>query len=71
MNKIKVVVRYWVGTTQHEGTATTYAGAMRLAIRNQNARGPTFWESGRKLADDGNGLAYEDELEKGRTVYAV
>lgn len=64
-------MNYWRGTMRMTGTATTYAGAMRLASRNQNAYAPTFFHGTRKLADDGNGLAYEDELERGNVVYAV
>ena len=43
-----------------EGTATTYAGAMRIAGRNQNAYPPKFYDpEGRELHDLGNCLAYE------------
>ena len=70
-NKIEVTVYYWLGTTQVSGKATSYAGAMRLADKNRNAYSPTFFHGDRKLIDDGNGLAYEDEAEKGSTVYAV
>lgn len=53
----KITVRYWIGTTQHEGTATTYRGAMRIADRNQNAYGPTFWGAdGNQLGDNSYGL---------------
>lgn len=68
---IEITVKYWRGTTQHEGKATDYAGAMELASKNQNAFPATFYHEGRKLADDGNGLAYEDKLEQGVTEYAV
>lgn len=56
---MKIIVRYWLSTTQVEGTAKTYAGAMRLASKNQNTHAPTFYdENGVELRDDGNGLAY-------------
>lgn len=66
-----ITVRYWLGTSEAEEIAYTYAGAMKIAARNRNKYDPTFWESGRKLIDDGCGLAYEDEAEDGRRVYAV
>ncbi len=68
-----ITVNYWRGTTQCTAEASGYAEAMRIADRNQNAFDPTFYEtgSGRKLIDDGNGLAYEDEADQGRTLYAV
>jgi hypothetical protein len=66
-----VTVYYWQGTTQRTGTATSYEDAMELADQNQNAYGPTFFHGERALVDDGCGLAYEDELNAGRTVYAV
>jgi len=69
--RVRVRVEYWCGTTQVTGTATTYRGAMRLAAKNRNACSPKFYEGDRELLDDGNGLAYADELEHGRTVYAV
>ena len=57
----KVIVKYWRGTTRHEGTAKTYKGAMRIASRNQNAYPPRFYDaSGRELYDTGYGLAYAD-----------
>jgi hypothetical protein len=63
----KIVVKYWRGTTRMEGNATNYAGAMRIAAKNQNAYGPTFWtESGEQLHDDGNGLATDADIEAGR-----
>jgi hypothetical protein len=68
---VKIRVNYWRGTTQQTGTATTYRGAMRIASRNQNAHSPTFWDGERQLIDDGLGLAYLDEADKGKTVYAV
>ncbi len=53
-------VTYWRGTTQCEGKATTYRGAMRIASRNRNAYGPCFYAAdGEKLLDDGNGLMRE------------
>lgn len=52
-----VTVKWWRGTTQLEGKARTYRGAMRLA-----AWPARFYdEAGRRLHDDGVGLAYEDE----------
>lgn len=75
-----VTVKYWIGTTQHEGKATTYKGAMRLASKNRNAYSPSFYDSkGVELFDDGIGLAYPDAetvlAESGavieRRVYAV
>lgn len=72
-----VTVKYWIGTTQYDGKATTYRGAMRLAAKNCNAYGPTYYdENGVQLFDDGQGLAYEDEDvcdERGVTIrtYAV
>lgn len=66
-----ITIRYWRGTLQLEDIAETYAEAMTIAGRNQNAYDPTFWdEDGRQLHDDGNGLAYEEEVD-GRRVYAV
>lgn len=75
----KVTVKYWAGTTRLEGAATSYRGAMRLASKNQNKFGPTFYdESGVELHDDGNGLAYPDSetvIKDGLTIeyrrYAV
>ncbi len=59
---MKVTVRYWRGTTQHSGIATTYRGAMRLADRNQNAYDPHFYDDqGKELYDDGHGLRYPDD----------
>lgn len=61
---MKIRVRYWRGTLQQEATATTYAGAMRIASRNANAYGPSYWdEAGEQLRDDGAGLAYEETNE--------
>jgi hypothetical protein len=68
---MEITVKYWRGTTQFEGVATTYAGAMRIAARNQNAYNPTFWDGELKLIDDGNGLAYDDKLDSGKVEYAV
>lgn len=67
-----VTVRYWVGTLEHEGRATTYAGAKRIAARTRNATAPTYYAAdGRRLYDlgvclvpagsdaaDGNPVAY-------------
>ena len=69
--RVTVTVRYWRGTTQLTGMATTYRGAMRLAAKNQNAYSPTFYHGDRKLIDDGQGLAYADLADKGEIVYAV
>jgi hypothetical protein len=70
---MKIQVRYWRGTQRFIGVATTYRGAMRIASRNQNAYLPTFWAAdGRKLMDDGQGLAYEDDLDAGGVIhYAI
>jgi hypothetical protein len=68
---VRVRVEYWCGTTQMTGTAMTYRGAMRLAAKNRNAYSPKFYDGNRELLDDGSGLVYADELEHGRTVYAV
>ena len=58
-NQVKVV--YWIGTTQHEEWVSTYAEAMKVASKNQNAYDPSFYDSdGRELIDDGNGLRHED-----------
>ena len=56
---VKVV--YWTGTRQCEAFCSTYAAAMRIAARNQNAQGPTFYDNqtGEQLFDDGNGLRDE------------
>ena len=69
--RVTVTVRYWRGTTQLTGKAYTYRGAMRIAAKNQNLHGPTFYHEDRELFDDGNGLAYADEAENGERVYAV
>jgi hypothetical protein len=69
---MKITVHYWRGTQGCRATATTYRGALRIAARNQNAYDPAFYDpSGRTLIDDGHGLAYQDEADKGRTLYAV
>ena len=69
---MKITVRYWRGTTQYVGTATTYRGALRIASRNQNAYSPRYYDDkGTALYDDGNGLAYCYTDQQGRTVYAV
>ena len=58
-NKIEITVRYWVGTRECKGSAKTYAGAMRLAGKNQNAFAPRFYDhAGEQLHDLGNCLAY-------------
>jgi len=65
MATTKIIVKYWRGTMRCEGKATSYRGAMRIAGRNQNAYGPTFWaESGEQLHDDGNCLVAESEIER-------
>lgn len=69
--RIVIRVEYWRGTLQLTGKARTYRGAMRIAARNQNAWSPRFYAENRQLFDDGNGLAYADELDRGCTVYAV
>lgn len=66
-----IIVKYWRGTTQLTGRASTYRGAMRIASRNQNAYGPTFWTTdGERLHDDGSCLVRVSELEKGGNVHA-
>jgi hypothetical protein len=62
----KVRVTYWRGTTECEGVATSYRGAMRIASRNQNAWEPRFYdaETGERLYDDGQGLANPDRDEE-------
>lgn len=60
-----VIVKYWRGTTQYEGKAKTYKGAMRIASRNQNAYSPTFWTpEGEELIDIGGALVEERELDR-------
>jgi hypothetical protein len=62
---MKIIVKYWIGTRRVEGTAMSYEVAMRIASRNQNACGPTFWtEAGEQLHDDGNVLVEESEIER-------
>lgn len=57
----RVRVTYWLGTMRCEAFATTYRGAMRIALRNSNAYGQRFYDDdGQRLYDDGHGLAYED-----------
>lgn len=70
---MKVTVRYWIGTTQYTGTATTYRGALRIASRNRNACLPTYWdEQGRQLIDDGQGLLiYHPETSDEQSCYVV
>ena len=64
-----VTVKYWRGTTQHEGKAKTYRGAMRLASKNQNAFPATFFDADdNKLYDTGYGLAYPEPDSEGRIV---
>lgn len=59
---MKITVKYWRGTRELTGTATTYRGAMRIARRNQNAYPPRFYDpAGKQLFDVGHGLAYEDQ----------
>lgn len=71
----KITIKYWAGTQQVEGTATTYRGAVRIASRNRNAYGPSYYdEAGERLHDDGNGLAYEEtdaDRKSGVRRYAV
>ena len=71
----KIRITYWSGTTQCEATATTYRGALRIASRNRNAYGPSFYDQdGQRLHDDGSGLAYEEtaeDLAAGQRRYAV
>ena len=58
-----VLVEYWRGTTKLTGRATTYAGARRIAARNQNAWDPSFFlgdRDGEELFDDGNSLVPND-----------
>jgi hypothetical protein len=73
MNMVKVKVVYWRSTTQLEGTATTYAGARRVASKNQNAYPPRFYDkkTGEQLHDDGQGLVYESSMESDTRRYAV
>ena len=69
---MKIIVKYWRGTTQLEGQATTYGGAMRIASRNQNAFPPRFYDKdGQELYDTVYGLAYEEGDEQGHVVCAV
>lgn len=66
-----VTVKYWRGTLQLTGKSTSYRGAMRIAIKNQNAYSPRFYDAqGRELHDDGNGLAYIDP-QTGEITYVV
>jgi hypothetical protein len=69
---MNVIVRYWNGTQQFTGIATTYRGAMRIVARNRNAYPPTFEdEQGRRLYDVEYGLAYEEVDERGDIVCVV
>lgn len=66
-----ITVRYWRGTQQCEAKARSYRGAMRIAARNQNAYGPTYWDpDGRQLHDLGCALVYYPE-DDGEIVLAV
>lgn len=52
-----ITVKYWRSTTQHEEQCFTYAEAVEIASRNQNAFPPRFYgDRGEELFDDGNGL---------------
>ena len=70
LNEKTAVIRvvYWAGTREVEGFANTYQSALRIAGKNQNAHGPTFYDTstGKVLFDDGNGLCDESQ-----TYYAV
>lgn len=69
---MKITVYYWRGTLQLTGIATTYRGARRIASRNQNKFGPTYYdEQGNQLYDVGFGLAYPEVDEEGRIFCAV
>lgn len=60
-----IIVKYWRGTIQLEDKAHTYAGARRIASRNQNAYSPTYWTpAGEKLIDYCGALVLESELER-------
>lgn len=69
----KVIVKYWRGTIQFQGTANTYAGAMRLASKNQNSWPASFWDAitGEELFDDGQGLADIDRDFESRSESGV
>lgn len=61
----RIIVKYWRGTTQLEAEAKSYSEAMRIASRNQNAFGPTYWTpQGEKLIDYHGVLVEESELER-------
>lgn len=64
-----ITVRYWRGTTEQEATAYSYAEALEIAGRNENAYSPTFWHGDKQLRDDGYGLAYDESLASGKPVY--
>lgn len=69
---MKVVVKYWRGTSRCEGIAHTYRGALRIAARNQNKFDAKFYDAaGRELCDTGFGLAYPEPDEHGRIVCVV
>lgn len=62
MNETRITVKYWQGTTRLEAVASSYAEAMEIASRNQNACPPRFYDpDGVQLYDLGNCLAYEAE----------
>lgn len=68
---MKIVVKYWIGTTRFTGKATTYKGAIRVASKNRNASPPHFYdEQGKELYDTGAGLAYDPDAQ-GRILYVV
>jgi hypothetical protein len=70
--KIEVTVRYWVGTRQYEGKATTYRGAMRIARRNRNAYDPKFYDhEGKELYDTGFCLGYVETDSLGQGIAYV
>lgn len=69
---MKITVKYWCGTMQYEGIATTYRGAMRIASRNKNVYQPKFYdEQGRRLYDTSYGLAYENQPDPHNIVCVV
>lgn len=69
---MKIVVKYWHGTLECQGIATSYRGAMRIASRNQNAYQPRYYDpQGRELFDTGYGLAYEPQAGDKTIVCAV
>lgn len=64
MSAAKLVrVVYWAGTTQCEAEVSNYAEAMKIVSKyHRNKFDPAFYEiaTGKRLYDDGNGLASED-----------